>query len=294
MTTKVLAFVILALLTSQAFAYDVVDKNTIRLHVLSYNIKGLPGLIDPAWDQDRYKDIGDILAARKQAGQAPDVVLLQESFGSRTLELQQAAGYPFVAQGPSDFKIISSGLYVLSQYPINSAQTLLYDDLTCGTWDCFASKGAMAVRLQLPDVPFLVTIANTHAQSGDDWNAPRSNQLQEFANFVMSLVNPNIGVIVGGDFNTAPRFPSYHKFVDATKFSSVGETCLAPSNGCNLLNATNRDNLLFKSDDQFFYQSGKQVTIRPISVDRNFATPVKGRMLSDHLGYETVFEIHWD
>ena len=283
----------LVLLSVPSLAFQQVNANTVRLRILTYNIKGLPSPINPGWDQDRFKDIGEILAARKQAGNAPDIVFLQESFGERTLELQQAANYPFVATGPSDSKVISSGLYILSSFPITFTQTLLYGDFDCGTWDCFASKGALAARIQLPGVPFQMLFSTTHAQSGKGWNDPRKTQLQDYAQFLKSLINPDVGILTGGDFNTQPAQPSYHDFLARTGFTSVGETCVVPANQCALAGGTNKMNLLDDSDDQFFFQNGKRVTVKPIAVERNFATPYKGRMLSDHLGYEIIFEISW-
>jgi endonuclease/exonuclease/phosphatase family metal-dependent hydrolase len=287
------AFVAVTTATAPAHAYEVVNTNTVRVRILSYNIKGLPALLEPTWDQERFKDIGEILAARRKAGNAPDIVLLQESFSDRTLDLQKAAGYPYVAQGPSNQKIISSGLYILSEFPITYKQGLLYDDLVCGTWDCFASKGALAVRIQMPKVPFQMLVATTHAQSGKDWNSQRRSQLEMYADFLKSLVNPDLGVITGGDFNTQPARPSYHDFLKRTGFTNVGETCLSPANRCNLSKNTNRTNLLDDSDDQVYFQSGKRVSIRPIAVARILGSPYKGRVLSDHLGYETIFEITW-
>jgi endonuclease/exonuclease/phosphatase family metal-dependent hydrolase len=293
---QVLALVVALIATfsaSPSRALQVINANTVRIRILNYNMKGLPGILEPDWDQDRFKDIGDILAARRKAGNEPDMVLLQESFSDRTLDLQTAAGYPFVAKGPTSQKVISSGLYILSNFPITFQQGLLYDDFTCGTWDCFASKGGLAVRVQMPGVPFQMLVATTHAQSGKEWNSPRLSQLEMFAGFLKSLINPDLGLIVGGDFNTQPAQPSYHDFLNRTGFTNVGEACLAPQNKCNLSKSTNRANLLDDSDDQVYFQNGKRVTIRPVAVARNFAVPFKGRMLSDHLAYETMFDISW-
>lgn len=291
---SLLAFAVVSVLqlpTAQALTR--VNANTVRIKILSYNVKGLPALINPGYDADRFADIGDILAAHKAAGLAPDIVLLQEAFQSRANELSQHGGYPFVAMGPSNEKLVNSGIQILSQFPIDYQQSILYKDEDCGTWDCFASKGAQIARIQLPGVPFLLTVANTHAQSDDDYNAPRRNQLQMLAHFLKSIFNPSAGLIVGGDFNTKPSLFSYQDFKKRTGLTSVGELCLVPQNQCSLLGQTDRAKLLDDSNDQFFFVNGRQVSIRPISVERTFQHPYKGRMLSDHFGYETVFEIAW-
>ncbi len=291
----VAAFALLtALFTNEsADAFTRVNANTVQIRVLSYNIKGLPPEINWGWDADRFADIGDILAAHKPIGLQPDIVLLQEGFGPRTGELAEHAGYPFVAMGPSNQKVVASGISILSNYPIEYQQSILYGDDVCGTWDCFASKGAMIARIQLPGVPFLLTIANTHSQSDDSYNDPRKAQLQQFAHFLKSIFNPETGLIAGGDFNTFPALPSYRDFKSRTGMTSVGEVCVDEKNKCALLGETTRDILLDHSDDQFFFVNGRKVSIRPISVERSFLHPFKGRMLSDHPGYETVFEISW-
>ncbi len=289
----ILVMVVVLITSKSANAFQRVNANTVRIRVLSYNVKGLPVTINWGWDADRFADIGDILAARKAAGTQPDIVLLQEAFSPPTADVASHGRYPFVANGPMNDKLISSGIAILSNYPIDYQESIIYPDDVCGTWDCFASKGAMIARIQLPGVPFLLTMANTHAQSGEEWNDPRKTQLQSFAHFLKSIFNPNAGLIAGGDFNTNPKLPSYQDFKQRTGLKSVGELCVDQTNQCSLVGETNRDILLDSSDDQFFFVNGRQVSIRPVSVERNFLHPIKGRMLSDHPGYETVFEITW-
>ncbi|RYZ78817.1 MAG: hypothetical protein EOP06_28365, partial [Proteobacteria bacterium] len=134
---------------SQANALKVTGPRSVRIRVLSYNIKGLPAFINPSYDVSRYGDIGKILAARKAKGTAPDIVLLQESFDAPTVDLRRAAKYPYEFAGPSSTKIINSGLFVLSDFPIVAKSSILYGANDCGTWDCFASKGAQMVRVQI-------------------------------------------------------------------------------------------------------------------------------------------------
>ena len=279
---------------SKANAFERINANTVRIKILSYNVKGLPALINPDWDQNRFGDIGSILGAHRDAGLAPDIVLLQEAFSNRTPELAQNSRYPFNVVGPSSSKIINSGLSILSEFPIEFHQTLLYGDLDCGTWDCFASKGAEIVRLQLPGVPFLLTIANTHVQSDRDQEAARGAQLHDFAVFLASLVNRDLGLLAGGDFNTTPSQKTYQDFVRATNMKDSGELCLTANSGCSLLGTTTRKTAVDRSLDHIFVANGHKVTMKPISVERTFTKPYKGRMLSDHAGYEAVFEITYN
>ena len=90
-TWALAAFLIATLISmfiaSRANAFERVNANTVRIKVLSYNIKGLPALFNPNYDQDRFGDIGRILAASKVAKTAPDIVVLQEAFSNRTLPI---------------------------------------------------------------------------------------------------------------------------------------------------------------------------------------------------------------
>ena len=278
---------------SEAYALKQTGPRSVRIRVLTYNVKGLPALINPSYDTRRYEDIGRILAKRKELGTAPDIVLLQESFDEKTADLRAAAKYPYSAQGPSSQKVINSGLFVLSDFPIEAKSSILYGDADCGTWDCFASKGAQAVRVRLPGVPYPLTLINTHTQSGTKYEAARSAQLKDLARYVRDSFPSNLASILAGDLNTTPSQATFRQFEGDTGLTSVGRVCLTEKSGCVVANGTDRQMVLEKSLDHFFIQPGTVLHIKPLVVGRTFAQPVGGRMLSDHLGYEAIYELSW-
>lgn len=116
------------------------------LKVLIYNVEGLP------WPARKNRGakldaIGDELARRRVAGQAPDIVLLQEVFTRRAAAIGARSGYRNILPGPSandrhslvalgvpasfkadrrffkgerSGKLLGSGLQVLSDFPIQA------------------------------------------------------------------------------------------------------------------------------------------------------------------------------
>ena len=89
-----------------------------EISVLIYNVAGLPWplsrnkrsrTLDDAGNRipissDRpaaMREIGERLAALRQAGQAPDILLLQEAFISDSAEIPERGGYPNWVAGPS-------------------------------------------------------------------------------------------------------------------------------------------------------------------------------------------------
>src|SRR5687768_5800495 len=88
------------LLAALLFPLPVLAADESTFTVLTYNIKGLPSFIAGSYDEERYSEIGAILADRQKKGDAPDIVLLQESFVERTRELRERAAYPYIAKGP--------------------------------------------------------------------------------------------------------------------------------------------------------------------------------------------------
>lgn len=275
------------------------SEHSVRFTILSYNIHGLPPVIAP--NSDRFAEIGEILKERRAAGTAPQVVFLQESFIGKTAQLNEIAGYPNLVYGPkAGGKFFGSGLRVLSEYPILDRKIVTYDGY-CGTWDCYANKGAVVVSLHLPGVPFEVRLFNTHMQSGKNYEKERVIQQRILWKFVRDHED-GLPFIVGGDFNISPERESYAAWAKLTGLTNLGEYCLDAQGGCEILNGTDPITLDKKSHDHMYFLPGaqpshiagvKSYSIRPVSIWRPFKESVNGHPLSDHLGYEATFELSW-
>lgn len=263
------------------------------ISVLSYNIKGLPDVVNDGYDQDRYADIGRILRDRLKKGTAPDVVLLQESFVERTKELRELSAYPYVAKGPEANNAfgVDSGLYVLSRYPIVETKTVEFGD-ACEDWDCLSNKGVQLARIQIPGAPHPIDVYNTHMQAEPEYEETRRKQIQVLKAFVAATHGKRNPLIVAGDFNFRPRWKNstYFDFLKEIPLVNASEYCRAFS--CAMRGSWGqlwRDTV----DHHFFEDWNGFFELRPVSLARNFTGLVKGRRLSDHLGFETRYELRW-
>lgn len=288
----------LCLLASPAFAAPTTKMKSgkTRVRILSYNVKGLPSIIN-SYDKGRFKVIGEMLAERRRKGTAPQIVMLQEAFIKPTLAIQKISGYPYMTKGPdAGGKLLNGGIYLLSEFPLQAPAKLSFPKNSCATFDCFSNKGVQFARVRLPTMPFDISILNTHTQSSGKHDKVRMNQFAWLNYFLRSNVNyndPYRAVIFGGDFNSYPNRPSHNFFRDLAALTSVGEECLAGKTHCEIHPDTDIGGVCEASNDQFFYAQGKNVRIRPLHVERNFTEQFKGKTLSDHLGYEVLFEIAW-
>ena len=266
-----------------------------KLHVMSYNIKGLPGFLTSGeYKSERYVMIGKFLAERAAKGDAPDVVLIQEAFSENTQALLKAARYPHLAQGP-EYKTwlgFGSGLYILSRHPIVAKATREFKSYpNCSGWDCFANKGVQFARILVPGLPRPVDLFNTHLQAGRDDPPARRRQVKILVEFFREHHQPGNPVVFGGDFNIQPLRDreSYDEFVGGPGLASSGKHCL--DRGCTHSSDTGWQGSWDNAVDHPFYSARGEVLMTPVSVERTLRDPVEGFKLSDHLAHEVRFEL---
>ncbi len=298
---------------AQAWIDESSQEGHYDLRVLSYNIKGLPKFAGGYRSKTRFKEIGQILLDRKSSGNAPDIVLLQESFIKETSDLRSLASYPYAVKGPNkkDFdihgnmvsKLLNGGLYVLSRFELKHSQKVVFNKNSCSSWDCFSNKGVLITEAQIDELPFNLKIATTHLQSTRKNDDDRIEQMNVLKTFLKPVLDENQPLIFAGDFNTNPTRESFYYWKNQLDLHNAGESCLDAKNICNIPDSTDRDWILQKSKDQHYYRHGiapskdgltrYQVQIVPLFAERNFSEHVKNKPLSDHLGYEVVYRIFW-
>jgi endonuclease/exonuclease/phosphatase family metal-dependent hydrolase len=296
-------FVSAAVLMFTLVGFDA-NAGSRTLRVLTYNVKGLPDLITKT-DSNRFADIGRILAERRKAGTAPDIVLIQEAFIPRTQELVKESGYPHFAKGPNatdvnekgkpQKTVYGAGLYVLSEFPILATKKVAYDLNTCAEADCGSNKGAMMVALDVPGLTKPLKVFNTHAQAVRKYDDLRAKQYRIFAKFISDNLDGE-PFLIGGDFNSRPADPSFLLWETLTLTTATGGYCVMNTALCQIDPRTEIAKAFSDSVDHIFFSlvptlSG--ISTRPLSLMRNFDEPVRGRKLSDHLGYEAEFEVSW-
>jgi endonuclease/exonuclease/phosphatase family metal-dependent hydrolase len=287
----------LLLLLFAIFALDVraapvADPSSSRVHVISYNIKGLPGvLVGSKYKARRYSIIGKQLAERGGAG--PDVVLLQEGFSSDTRKLIEASGFPHVSRGPygSAFFGVDSGLYILSRHPILAEDQMTFGSSNCDRWDCLANKGAQFVRISIPELALPLEVFNTHLQAGRGNPPARARQVKLLVDFYKKNHVAGTPVIFGGDFNIRPRIDreTYDEFMLGTGLGNSGQYCV--DRGCAHSADARLQAVWENAVDHQFYSLDSTVEITPIQLERSLGDPVDGSRLSDHLAHEVIFEL---
>ena len=271
------------------------------LRVLSYNINGLPlGLSDST----RYADVGRILSRWRREDRAPHVVMIQEGFEARTRELAAEAGYPHVVRGtPGGWVKANGGLIVLSEFPVEHAMTTAFEN--CLSHDCLSRKGAMIVRLRVPDLPFPLDVATTHLNSSyqahprELYDQTRTDQTHE----AWRLIRHFNGVypppepparVFAGDFNFHPGDQAYEEFLRLSGMENAGDFCTRT--GCDT--GSPRDDVRRvwqRSVDHHFFgpAPGADHTMEAVHFTLRFRDPVRGRPLSDHRGKEFHYLIRW-
>lgn len=295
----------------------------VELSVMTYNVEGLPWPIR-SWRGMRLRAIGRELAALRELGLEPDVVLLQEGFRDEMPQLIRISGYPHVARGPlkdqrdaaktrpdrKRFQRVryfdkgegwgkwgSSGLWVLSNHPINGVKSHAYS--YCAGLDCLANKGVMLVSLTVPGLPTPVEIANTHLNSKGSSGVPHSRhrmahhlQADELKAFMDQDRAPGSPLIVGGDFNVR-RAPDRYDYVMARyPFEVVSQTCRQMPQNCDVRISGDGDAPWLDTQDLIGFKHSDQVTIRPIRVEARFdGSDTAGPAFSDHDAYQVTFRL---
>lgn len=294
------------------------------LSVLIYNVEGLPWPArknrGPSLDR-----IGESLAALRAEGRAPDIVLMQESFTSRAARIGQQAGYTNAIGGPkrSDVtkdsavadafvaerrrkkgerapKLMRSGLYVLSDFPVTEMFREGFAKKACAGFDCLAAKGVMLVRVAVPGVPSPIDIVTTHMNSGRAARVPLERsaeahryQALEAAQFLDRYHAPDNPLIIGGDFNMRRNPERFDFFSTAIQYHIVHQWCLANPSVCAVEMSWDGDEPWLDTQDLQAFDDGKLVSVEPIRVEAMFDGSANGAKLSDHDGFLVTYRLSW-
>jgi endonuclease/exonuclease/phosphatase family metal-dependent hydrolase len=296
----------------------------VELSVMTYNVEGLPWPVRSGRGS-KLKDIGRQLAALREKGVEPDVVLIQEGFREEVDDLIELSGYPHVAKGPRKrqrdgsqltredrprYKRVkyrrkgegwgkwgSSGLWVLSNYPINWVKSHAYH--YCAGLDCLANKGVMLVSLEVPGLPTPVEIADTHLNSKGASGVPRNRnrtahhlQAEELGRFMETDRTPGAPLIVGGDFNVMHAPDRFDYVMQRYPFDVVSQVCFRTPESCDAKISADGDAPWLDTQDLIGFKQGDRVGIRPIQVEARFdGSATGGPVLSDHDAYEVTFRL---
>lgn len=96
--------------------------------------------------------------------------------------------------------VLDDEIAIASRFPIIQVHTLVYTD--CSGVDCLADKGALHARLWRGpghNGHDAIDVFNTHTNDGD--TAVLQSQLEELKNFILARHDPELPIIIMGDFN---------------------------------------------------------------------------------------------
>ncbi len=309
----------LVLVPSAALSAPTVMPQTLR--ILTYNINALPSPVK-RHKTSRLNRIAQILKERRAQGTQPDIVVLQEAFGSRCDVIIEQSGYKYVVRGPGrktgklargtswgveggrsytkrlkPQKFMGSGLIILSDYEIKNPVFTTFGGKACAGLDCLANKAIVMTEISIPGMDTPINLVTSHFNSNRSAKAPgavrlRAHQKQTdiLAKFLSRTTNMDAPLILAGDFNT--KLPvRYQYFREEINALDAAETCLTTGMNCVLGGETLPSEVLYLTDDKQFYRSGSATLLRPVFIERNFREQLDGRDLSDHDGYEVHYAL---
>lgn len=297
------------------------------LSVMTYNVAGLPWPVrfGRAEALDR---IGARLAEMRAAGRQPRVVLLQEAFSDDAVAIRATAGYRYVAFGPTSGmsgapardaadrafqaqgsffkgersgKIASSGLVILSDFPILSVHSAPFPDYACAGYDCLANKGMAMAMVSMPGEPRPVAIVNLHLNakkasgvSRERADAAFRRQVDALEAFLATHVRADTPAIVAGDFNIG-RSAARRAIVMAALARRGGgitpDVLGACVEACEDGLPEDAQQARLRAKDWQFLLPGATSRLAVRRVTAPFGREADGTMLSDHIGYTAWLEL---
>jgi hypothetical protein len=304
---------------------SVVKDGTGRaLSVMTYNVEGLPFPV--AFNRTAsLQEIGLRLAALRQRGAQPHVVLLQEAFTPEAKSIARLAGYRYVAYGPqigdmardgapvmpatyradaqwnkgeTEGKWVDSGLLILSDLPIERTARMAFASDACAGYDCLAAKGVLLAWVRVPGQAQPVAIADAHLNSrratgvsDERADAAFTEQYREAHAFIAGHVNAATSIVFGGDFNIGHGLERRALVASGAPIPGVAAeaTRELQSNPRALPSDSDLKAVLQRAKDVQFFHAGAGKQLRLTAVQVPFGIKAGGFSLSDHLGYVATY-----
>jgi endonuclease/exonuclease/phosphatase family metal-dependent hydrolase len=223
-----------------------------------------------------------------------DILILNEAFAAKAKPVAMLKDYPFRAFGPGKSGLnISSGVVVLSKFPIVEMDTVRFED--CAGTDCFANKGAVRARVEVPAVG-VVDVVGTHLNA-DGKDSLRSSQLAQI-DAMLARASTGVPVLFGGDFNFHSESVPYDELVGIAGYRDMHAEYRALNPGLDAVrwfgftyDPVRNSNLAldrpFRRPDRLDYimvRDGACTAVRVKETGLLLDREVAGLHLSDHFG----------
>lgn len=301
--------------------------------VLTYNVEGLPTPLAFGRASAAGK-IAERLAQLRREGMQPHVVVLQEAFGSAQRAIGTKAGYRYVAFGPArdqapialamtdedrafarkesfwkgetEGKWASSGLAILSDYPIVAVKRAAFPAWACAGYDCLANKGVLLAEVRVPGVDRPVAVIASHMNSKDAsgvakarWNYAFQRQTDAIGQFLRANLDGDTPYVFAGDTNigkSAPRRQQFEAMFAGLPRASADpvvhtalSTCLGDGGACAMSALAEVRRSYGHGKDWQVYAGGAGLGMTPVAIQVPFGHDAAGKMLSDHIGYTALY-----
>jgi endonuclease/exonuclease/phosphatase family metal-dependent hydrolase len=209
--------------------------------------------------------------------------------------------------GERSGKLFGSGLVILSDYPIERVARLAFPSYACAGFDCLANKGVLLASVRVPGAGGPVAVATFHLNAKKASGAPRERrdhafdlQVAAVRQFLSANLAAGVPFVIAGDTNIGKSVERRQSFLSTIRAIAGGNgagarnalaTCLAPHATCRLGGVADLRATHGRSKDWQLYGSGDAVAVTPVAADAPFGRDPQGRMLSDHVGYTTVYRL---
>jgi endonuclease/exonuclease/phosphatase family metal-dependent hydrolase len=208
-------------------------------------------------------------------------------------------------KGETEGKLLGSGLQLMSDYPVVKVRRMTYPPFACAGFDCLANKGALLVTIRVPDSVSPIDIVTTHLNSRGASGVSDNRSLHAYARqgalltaFINRYHDPSYPLVVAGDFNVGSGAPRRRALgAQIAGWYRKGEILSAlheaAAHRAIEANAVPPDALtaLYRAKDWQFFASGRRMRLRMVGVRVPFGREADGGMLSDHIGYTSVFTL---
>lgn len=183
-----------------------ISSPTYHLRIFDQNVYGVPFAKDMA---ERTQRLQGLVAHDGNGDGRPDadIVALQELFtcSQRGKIQNRFDSHRYKYLPPQiDWKLTTSGLGTLSQYPLVEKHFQSYPREIGAASDRLANKGISHVRIKHPELG-LIDVFNTHTQAAyddpDQYEEVRAGQVVTLAKFVKKHSSPDRLSIICGDMN---------------------------------------------------------------------------------------------
>lgn len=286
--------------------------------LLSYNVEGLPWPLTHGRAQAA-EEIATQLRALRRQGEQPQIVAVQEAFGAAQKAIGTAAGYRYVAYGPSagmvsptpasngerafltEGRVLKgetegawedSGLAIFSDLPILWTKRMPFPRYACAGFDCLANKGILAVALRAPGRKDPLIVVDTHLNSRTASRVDDARSLEAYrsqvdlvSKTVRTLGGTGSPVVLAGDFNVG-NDPARRIYLTAALGDldrmAVGASEAVCGATCRVVASVPS---VARSKTIIFYRGSST----PSGPAKGFGSLADGRRLSDHVGVMQAF-----